>query len=315
MAGLPPRVALETTLLVHGVPARAGLPLARELDSLVREVGAEAAIVGVVGGRAVCGLTEPQLVAMLHAADLARGGAAGRESGRATGGEGVAKINSANLGLALHSGRMGATTVSATMEIAAGAGVRLFATGGLGGVHRSAGGRDRHAARRLDVSSDLFAMTRFPVAVVCSGVKSILDVAATREVLETLGVPVVGFGTDLFPAFYQRAVDDRVRVDARFDEASDLARYVEAELARSGRAVVVCNPVPIEHEIDAHTWAAWLEKAEARSAAAGAAGRDVTPLVLGALHEISGGRTLRTNIALVKSNALLAARLAVAIGS
>lgn len=310
MAGLPPRVALETTLLAHGVPAGEGLPLARELASLVREAGAEPAIVGIAAGRAVCGLSEEQLAEML---DSAAGGASGREGAGAPAPGGVPKVNAANLGLALHSGGMGATTVSATMEIAAGAGVRLFATGGLGGVHRGVAPPDARPSARLDVSSDLFALTRFPVAVVCSGVKSILDVAATREVLEMLGVPVVGFGTDRFPAFYQRAVDDRVRVDARFDDVSGLARYVDAELTRSGRAVVVCNPVPVEHEIDAATWARWLGQAETRVKAAGAAGRDVTPLVLGALHEISGGKTLRTNIALVKSNTRLAARLAVAI--
>ncbi len=287
----PARVALETTLLIHGVPRGEGLPLARRLEAVVRAAGAVPAVAGVFAGRGVCGLSEAELTEMLAAAE----------------GAGVIKVNAANLGLALHRGLHAATTVSATMELAAAAGVRVFATGGLGGVHR--------AAPPLDVSSDLFAMTRYPVAVVCSGVKSILDVAGTREVLEALGVPVVGFGTDLFPAFYQRSIDAAVRVDARFDEVEALARFVSGELRRAGRAVVVCNPVPAEHEIEADAWAGWLAEAERRAAAARVTGRDVTPFVLGALHEISGGRTLRTNVELVVSNADLAGRLAAAMGA
>jgi pseudouridine-5'-phosphate glycosidase len=199
----------------------------------------------------------------------------------------------------MHARSHAATTVSTTMELAAGAGVRVFATGGLGGVHRG-------FARRPDVSADLAALARFPVAVVSSGVKGLLDVEATREVLETLGVPVVGFRTDRFPAFYRR--ESAARVDARFDDLADLARFVLAELGRTGRGIAVCNPIPPAHEIRESAWEGWLREAEAQ--AGDADGRDATPALLGALHAVSGGATLRANIELVKSNARLAGQIA-----
>jgi pseudouridine-5'-phosphate glycosidase len=214
--------------------------------------------------------------------------------------ERVDKINTANLGLAIHRGAHAATTVSATMELAAAAGVRVFATGGIGGVHR--GGR-------WDVSADLTALARWPVAVVCSGVKSLLDVESTREMLETLGVPVIGFGTDRFPAFYLR--ESAAGVDARFDDAAALARFVRAELGRSGRGMVVANPIPAAEAIARPEWERWLSAATAR--AAHTPGRSITPAVLAALREISGGATLRANLTLVRENARLAARLAAAI--
>lgn len=281
---MPPlaTVALETTLLLHGVPRGTGAGLARELAEIVRRHGATPAAVGVFDGRPVVGLSDAQLATMLAAAK-------------------VEKVNTASLGLAMHRGQHGATTVSTTMELAAGAGVKVFATGGLGGVHRG-------LAERLDISTDLFAFTRFPVAVVCSGSKSILDVPSTRELLETLGIPVVGFGTDRFPAFYLR--DGGTGVDARFDDVAELGRFVVRELHRTGRGIVIANPIPPEHELTPLDWAAWLARAEAKARADGAAGRDITPAVLGALHEVSGGATLRANIALVKSNVDLAARLA-----
>jgi pseudouridine-5'-phosphate glycosidase len=190
------------------------------------------------------------------------------------------------------------------MELAAAAGVRVFATGGLGGVHRG-------YATHLDISSDLLALARFPVAVVCSGVKSLLDVEATREALETLGVPAVGFRTDRFPAFYLR--ESEADLDARFEEVDDLAAYCAAELARSGRGIVVCNPIPRNEEIDRRSWDRWLEQAARSAAQAGASGRDLTPATLGHLHELSAGATLRANLALVRANAELAGRLAAAM--
>jgi pseudouridine-5'-phosphate glycosidase len=176
------------------------------------------------------------------------------------------------------------------------------------------------------VSADLFAFTRFPVAVVTSGVKSILDIAATREVLETLGVPVVGYQTDAFPAFYLREADPPTAVggvDVRFDDAKELAKFVRFELARTNRGIVVCNPIPREHEIKVADWQKWLGEAEARvfgvvdakpsttaPPARSASGRDATPALLGALHEVSGGATLRANVELVVSNAALAGKIA-----
>lgn len=277
-----PAVALETTLLVHGVPKEAAGPLAEELEEVIRQHGATPALVGVVSGRPVVGMTGQELAVLLDAPE-------------------VPKANTGNLGLLMHRRSHAATTVSATMELAAASGVRVFATGGLGGVHKGYG-------ERWDVSADLMALTRFPVAVVASGVKNLLDVDATREMLETLGVPVVGYRTGSFPAFYLR--ESGAGVDERFDDDSDLAEFVGAELQRTGRGVLVCNPIPAADELAPDRWAAWLAEAEDQARRAGATGRGVTPAVLGALHGVSRGATLAANLALVRSNAALAARIA-----
>ncbi len=280
----PRSVALETTLLAHGVPPGEGMPLAERLAEIVREQSAEPAFVGVYAGVPTVGLTNAELSEILAA-------------------DGVPKLNTANLGLALHRGTHGATTVSTTLELAAAAGVRVFATGGIGGVH--------HGYHMLpDISSDLHALARHPVAVVASGVKSILDVPATREVLETLGVPVVGYGTDRFPAFYMR--EGGAGVDGRFDSEDDLAAFLAHELPRRPCAVLVCNPVPSDFEIARADWTRWMAAAQKR--AAGAGGRSLTPVMLEALHEVSGGATLRANLGLVESNARLAGALAARMG-
>lgn len=247
-------------------------------------------VVGVVKGRPRLGMTDDELASFLESPTA------------------VPKLNTSNLGVHLFRGQSGATTVSTTMELAARGGIHVFATGGLGGIHAEPLDRD--------VSADLTALTRFPVVVVCSGVKSILDVPATREMLETLGVAVVGFETDEFPCFYLRKHPDaRVNAcDARFDDVQELAAFARFELARTNRAVVVCNAISAEHEIGVEDWNRWLSAAEHRAAADPAsAGRNATPAVLKALHEISDGATLRANIELVLSNADLAARIAVAM--
>lgn len=277
-------VALETTLLLHGVPRGDALSLHKELAAAITAEGARPALVGVVSGKATVGINDDELAALLAA-------------------PAVPKANTSNLGPLIHAGGHAATTVSATMELAAAAGVWVFATGGLGGVHVGYGAR-------WDASSDLAALTRFPMAVVASGVKSILDVAATREMLESLGVPVVGFGSGFFPAFYQR--DSGLPVDARFDDTAELARFVRWEIARTNRAVLIANPIPSADEIDAATFGGWLAQARREADAAGKSGRDATPFLLARLHDISKGGTLRANIALVKNNARLAARLAAA---
>lgn len=277
----PGHVALETTLLVHGVPRDQGLPLARELAATVKEAGAQPAFIGIHAGRPTVGLSDAELGELLSAED-------------------VAKANTSNLGVLIHRKQHGATTVSTTMELAATAGVRVFATGGLGGVHRNYGSD-------FDISSDLAAFTRFPIAVVTSGVKSILDVAATREALETLGIPVIGFETGRFPAFYQRCGEGTV--DARFDDPAEMAKFVASELQRTGRGIVVCNPIPAADELPKAKWEEWLGVATKAAAEAGVRGRGVTPFILGKVHQISGGVTLKANIALVKSNARLAGRL------
>lgn len=272
-------VALETTLLLHGVPKGEGKPLADELAAIVSREGGSPTLIGIVDGVPTVGLTDEELGKLLDAPK-------------------VPKVNTANLGLILHRKSHGATTVSTTMELAAAAGVRFFATGGLGGVHHGYG-------TRFDISADLAAFTRFPVAVVTAGVKSLLDVAATRECLETLGIPVVGFKTKKFPAFYLR--ESESGVDETFDDAAELARYCRDEVKRTGRGIVVCNPIPEADEIRRSDWDRWLEQAMAEGIPEG---RDVTPAILGRLHALSGGATLRANLALVRSNAALAGRLA-----
>ena len=276
-------VALETTLPVHGVPRERGRDLCRLMAAAVRESGARAAFTGVVRGRPAVGMDESELDAMLAAAD-------------------VPKVNTSNLGLVMHRGGHGATTVSTMLELAAAAGLRVAATGGLGGVHKG-------YAERLDVSADLAALARFPVVLVCSGVKSLLDVESTREALEALGIPVVGFGTDRFPAFYLR--ESASGVDARFDDLADLARFTSAETTRTGRAVVVANPSP--EPIDPRQFAAWLAEAERRAAGAIPGGRGVTPSLLAHLHDVSGGVALRANISLAVANARLAGQLCAAM--
>lgn len=283
----PARVALETTLLLHGVPRAHAQSLRRELEQIVRAAGATPALVGVVAGRPMVGMDDAAFELLL--AD-----------------PGVPKLNTSNLGAVLSRAGHGATTVSTTMELAARAGVRVFATGGLGGVHRG-------YAHHLDISADLVALSRFPLGVVASGVKSILDVPATRELLETLGIPIVGFRTDHFPAFYLRATDPPLAVDARFDDVRLLARFVARELARTSRGVLIANPIGTPDELDRGAWNTWLDTAQRDAAAKNIGGRDWTPFILGRVHELSGGATLRANIALVKSNARLAAEVAAAI--
>lgn len=283
MSDRRPRVALETALPAIGVPRDAVESLLDDLDRIITSLGAEPATVGVLDGEPIVGMSRADILSLVD-----------RPS--------IAKANTSNLGALIHQHRSAATTVSATVELAAGVGVRVMATGGIGGVHRGP----------FDVSADLLALSRFPFAVVCSGCKSILDVAATREALETIGVPVVGFNTDEFPAFYLRT--SGLPVDARFDDTADLARFISNELDRTGRGVLVANPIPASDAIDRAAWDAWLNEAESRAAKAGVTGRDATPALLAALHEISAGATLRANLALVRSNARLAAELAVLIG-
>lgn len=289
-------VGLETTILVHGVPRADAAPLAEQLAAAVRAGGgggggggggAQPAIVGVVSGRPTVGLL-PEELDQLLAADH------------------VEKANTANLGVVMHRKQHGATTVSTTVELAARAGIRVVATGGIGGVHRG-------YAEHLDISSDLGTLARRPIAVVTSGVKSLLDVAATRELLETLGVPVIGFRTDSFPAFYVRETD--IPVDARFDDAADLAGYLAAELARTGRGVVVANPCPEAEAIEPEVWENLLARAQAAAAAEGPArGRDVTPALLTQIHALSEGTSLRANIALAVDNARLAGAVCAGMG-
>lgn len=276
-------VALETTLLAHGLPKGQGLPLAREIDQIVKDEGALPATIGVLDGLPIVGMTADELEAFLTQPT-------------------IHKANTANLGPLIFQRQTAATTVSATVHLAAAAGIRVMATGGLGGVHTN-------LHQRLDISADLAALAQHPVAVVSSGVKAILDVASTRELLETLGIPVVGYNTEKFPAFYLTESDSTV--DATFDDPRDIAHFARRHLAQHGSGVLIVQPVPAEHAIEPHQWHDWLRQAHAETAAVH--GRAATPAVLDSLHRISAGRTLTANLALVRANAALAARIAVEI--
>jgi pseudouridine-5'-phosphate glycosidase len=280
-----PVVALESTLLAHGLPAPRNRAVADELEAVVRARGAVPATVAVLDGAARVGLTGPEL-------DRVCAG-------------GLAKLSVRDLGVAVGLGRDGATTVAATAAVAAAAGITLFATGGLGGVHR--GARDS-----WDVSADLAALARTPVLVVCSGVKSILDVAATLEVLETASVPVLGYGTDAFPGFYRR--DSGLPVPWRVDGCSEVAAAWRAHRALGGGSgLVLAQPVPAADELDAALHDRLLAEGLDLVAARGVTGKDVTPVLLEHFHATSGGASLTTNVALVRANAELAARVAVAV--
>jgi pseudouridine-5'-phosphate glycosidase len=280
-------VALETTLLIHGLPSDAAGILAGRLSAIAVAEGATAAFVGVLDGQPIVGLTDSELQTMLDQVE-------------------VPKVNTANLGVAIYQEKSGATTVGSTMELAAAAGLSVFATGGIGGVHRDYG-------KRWDISSDLGAFARYPMAVVTSGAKSILDVKATREALETLGICVVGYRCDAFPAFYLRESD--CGVDVRFDEIDALAGFLSAEMERVKRGIVVANPIPEEQQIDPEDWEAWRKEAEQLARAKGASGRNLTPAILAALHKISNGKTLEANLALVENNVRVAAQIAASMGA
>jgi pseudouridine-5'-phosphate glycosidase len=277
-----PAVALETTILVHGLPKDSALEIASQLEHEITSAGANAALVGIVNGTPIVGMNRQELETLIDA-------------------NYVPKLNTSNLGHAMHTGSHGATTVSTTVELAELAGVRVFATGGIGGVHA---GYDK----RPDISADLGSLARHRVAVVTSGCKNILDLAATRELLETLGIPVIGYQTDVFPAFYQRETD--LPVDARFDDAEELADFLSYELTRKARGVVVANPIPAKSEIPLEEWTAWLSKARNLPSVLKSKGRDATPSILAEVHSLSDGKTIEANISLARSNAHVAGLIA-----
>jgi pseudouridylate synthase len=282
LRGGRPVVALESTLICHGIPRPRNLALALALEDAVREAGAVPATVALVDGTARVGLT-PAEIERLAAAD------------------GVAKCSPRDLAPVLAAGGLGATTVAGTIFLAARLGVRVMATGGIGGVHR--GGE-----ASLDVSADLHELRRSGVAVVCSGAKVILDLPRTLEVLETLGVPVLGYGTGDFPAFYVRGSGLAV---PRVDGLAALARVVAAQAALGWPSgLVVANPPPPDLALAEAEVGAMVEAALADARARRVAGRDETPFLLRRLAEASGGRSVALNEALVLANARLAAGLA-----
>ncbi len=281
-----PVVALESTIITHGMPYPQNVETARAVEAVVRESGAVPATIAIVSGRIKVGLEADTLEWLGTATD-------------------VMKLSRADLPFAVATGRHGATTVAATMICAHLAGVPVFATGGIGGVHRG-------VEASMDISADLDELARTPVTVVCAGAKAILDLPRTLEYLETRGVPVVGYRTDRFPAFWSRTSE--LPAPLRIDTADDIAALVrtKAELGLEG-GVLVANPVPQEHEIPAAEIAGYIETALAEASKRGIAGKAVTPFLLSHMFEITGGRSLATNIALVRNNAALAARIAVAL--
>ncbi|MGH3568034.1 MAG: pseudouridine-5'-phosphate glycosidase [Pseudonocardia sp.] len=280
-----PVVALESTLLAHGLPAPMNRAAADEIEAAVRAYGAVPATVAVLDGVPRVGL---------DAAELDR-----------VCGDGLAKLSVRDLGVAVGLRRDGATTVAATAALAHVAGVELFATGGIGGVHR--GTRDS-----WDISADLAALAGCGVLVVCSGVKSILDIAATLEVLETLSVPVLSYRTDAFPGFYRR--DSGYPVPWRVDDPVQVAAVWRAHRSLGARSgAVLAQPVPAVDELDEALHDRLLAEGLALLAGRGVTGQDVTPVLLEHFHTGSGGASLRTNLALVRANAGLAAQVAVVL--
>lgn len=278
-----PLVALESTIIAHGMPYPQNVQTAREVEQIIREAGAVPATIAVIGGKIRIGLSDVELEQLGQAPD-------------------AMKVSRRDLPYVLATGRLGATTVAATMICAEMAGIQVFVTGGIGGVHRG-------AATSFDISADLQELAQTSVAVVCAGAKSILDLGLTLEYLETHGVPVISVGQPEFPAFFSR--DSGHRADFQLDTAEQQADFIRTKWALGLRGgVVVANPVPAaaamqRSEIEGITQQA-LQEAEQQ----GISGKNVTPFLLARIKQLSGGRSLAANIALVKHNAWVGARLA-----
>jgi len=280
-------VALETTLVTHGLPQPDGVRVAIALEDAVRGHGAIPATIGIVAGKICVGMSRDELEQLAKTPD-------------------VRKLNLSNFAASLAAGANGSTTVAATMFVAERAGIRVFATGGIGGVHRG-------AAESGDVSADLIALSRYQMAVVCAGAKAILDLPKTVEMLETLGVPVLGFGTDEFPAFYRRK--SGLRVDRRCDDVATLAAAVRTHFDLGfGTGVVIGNPIPAIDELPLDIYEHALMGALSAASAEEVKGRDVTPFLLERMRMLTGGKSVAVNEALLVNNARVAAGLAVEMG-
>ncbi len=281
-----PLVALESTIISHGMPYPQNVQTAREVEAIVREHGAVPATIAVLDGKIRVGLNDAQLELLGQSPD-------------------AMKLSRRDLPFALATGRVGATTVAATMICARLAGIEVFVTGGIGGVHRG-------AETSFDISADLQELARTPVAVVCAGAKSILDLALTLEYLETHGVPVLSVGQENFAAFYTR--DSGLKADFRIDAPADQAKFLRMKWALGlGGGAVVSNPVPAAFEMPKAVIDGFIDQALAEAAAQGISGKAVTPYLLARIKDLSGGASLATNIALVKHNAVVGAALAKAL--
>ncbi|MFW5694348.1 MAG: pseudouridine-5'-phosphate glycosidase [Alkalispirochaeta sp.] len=281
-----PVVALESTIISHGMPYPQNVETARQVEAIVREGGATPATIAVMDGAFRIGLTDDELEELGQRGD-------------------VLKASRRDVGLALATRRTAATTVATTMIGAAAAGIRLFATGGTGGVHRG-------YQSTMDVSADLPELAQTPVAVVSAGVKSILDIGRTLEYLETVGVPVITYGADQFPAFYSR--ESGFAAPLRLDDPGTIGATLTAhwELPGAG-GVLVANPIPETDAMEYGEIEAVIERAVEDAEERGIHGKDVTPFLLARIVELTGGKSLEANIALVKNNARLAAEIAAAI--
>ncbi len=286
LAAGQPVVALESTIISHGMPWPQNAETALAVEAEVRAGGAVPATIAILDGRLKVGLTHDEIEHL------------GRIGRAAT------KVSRRDMPILVARGATGATTVAATMIIAALAGIRIFATGGIGGVHRG-------AESSFDISADLQELARTPVAVVCAGPKAILDLRLTLEYLETHGVPVIGYRTDSLPSFYCR--DSAFGVDARLDEPEEIARVMKAKwgIGLDG-GLVVANPIPEEHALPREVIDRAIEQALAEARSEGIAGKSETPFLLSRINALTGGNSLASNIQLVLNNARLAAAIAVA---
>jgi pseudouridine-5'-phosphate glycosidase len=278
-----PVVALESTIITHGMPYPQNLETANAVEGMVRDMGATPATIAVLKGTLHVGLTPEQLEDLAQAKD-------------------VAKLSRADLAACMATGGTGATTVASTMIAAHLAGIQVFATGGIGGVHKG-------AELSFDISADLLELAQTPVTVVAAGAKAILDLPKTLEVLETHGVPVIAYGQDDFPAFWSRS--SGLKAPLRMDHASDIARAhnMRGAMGLPG-GQLIANPIPVEHEIPASELAPIIAEATQNAEELKIVGKDVTPFLLRRIFDLTGGRSLSANIALVLNNAALAARIA-----
>lgn len=286
LAGGRAVVALESTIITHGMPYPQNLEMAGKVEATVRERGAVPATIAIMGGKFRIGLESNDLQ------ELAEAGASAEKASRRD----VAAL--------LRSGAIAGTTVATTMQAAHLAGISLFATGGIGGVHRG-------AELSFDISADLEELGRTPVTVVCAGAKAILDIPKTLEVLETKGVPVIGYGTGEFPAFWTR--ESGHRTDHRVDSADEMAALIRLQNSLGMGGVLVANPIPAADAMEPAYIAATIEAALADATAQGIAGKATTPFLLKRIFELTSGKSLVANIALVENNARVAADIAVAL--
>jgi len=278
-------VALESTIITHGMPFPQNLDMAHAVEEVVRNNGAVPATIALMDGYMMAGLVD---------ADLER---LARE------GHAAAKASRRDLAATLTQKQMAGTTVATTMMVSAMVGIRVFATGGIGGVHRG-------AAQTFDISADIPELAKTPVAVVCAGAKSLLDIPKTLEVLETHGVPVIGYGTSDFPAFYVR--DSGHPVDHRFDTAGEIAYMLDTQWQLQMGGVLIANPIPEDFEMDAGAIEARIGEAIVQAEQEGVSRKALTPFLLQRIFELTQGKSLVANIALVKNNAAVAAQIAAA---